>query len=323
MSAKKQAIGIEIGGTTLRIGLVDEKGNVRHAIRLPSSDLYNQSTATERLIVHVTEFLWEIQTSLDECIGIGIAAAGYVDDAAKKMVVASNLGWRNFPLGLEVESLIDKPVVMDKDTNMAALGELVVGAGRGLHSFIYVALGTGVGGAVIHEGKLLRGRKNSGGDFGHVYVGGTRKCGCGFVGCLETIAGGLAIAKQAREAIEAGSRSIIQDLVKNNLSDITAKTVAKASSEGDDLAREILTKAGNAVGIALVNTIRMVGPEAVIIGGSVGEVKEIFESAKNYVEENSVFPDTDLPPVQVIPAELRDSAAIIGAGLVCSKLSLG
>ncbi|MCL6520621.1 MAG: ROK family protein [Armatimonadetes bacterium] len=322
MSTINQAIGVEIGGTTLRIGLVDEKGNVAHAIRLSSSDLYNQNTATERLIVHITEFLWEIQKSFDECNGIGIAAAGYVDNNAKTMVVASNLGWRNFALGREVEDLIGKPVVMDKDTNMAALGEFSVGAGRNLNSLIYVALGTGVGGAIIHEGRLLRGRRNSGGDFGHVFAGGDWKCGCGLVGCLETVAGGVAIARKAREAIEAGSKSIITDLVKNNPSDITAQTVAKASSEGDTLAQQILVEAGNAVGVALVNIIRMVGPEAVILGGSVGKVKEIFETVKAYVEENSAFPGTDLPPVKVLPAALGDSAAIIGAGLVCSKLLL-
>jgi len=321
MSRGDCAIAVEIGGTALRIGIVDREGHLSRSVRLPSSELYDQTQATERLLARITEFLWEARTSLDTCSGIGIAAAGYVDNEAKKMVVASNLGWRNFPLGIEVEDLTALPVAMDKDTNMAALGELSARGAESPSSFIYAAIGTGVGGAIVHERQLLRGRKNSGGDFGHVHAGGSTKCGCGLTGCLETVAGGIAIARRARNEIAQGKPTIMKDMVSGVVKDISAETVARAAELGDSLAEEILVEASKAVGIALVNVIRMVGTEAVIIGGSLGVAEPVFTNIKDYVESNSVFPDTDLPKVQVLRASLGETSALVGAGLSVFNLT--
>jgi len=320
VSGAETAIAVEIGGSALRIGIVDQSGNVLRSARTDSSGLRDQSSASKVLLDEIQSFLGG--ASVRDHAGIGIAMAGLVDNEARSMVLASNLGWRDFHMGDEIEAMTGMRVVVDKDTNMSAIGELHAGAGlsavasaeagRGLDSFIYASLGTGVGGSVIRDRKLLRGIGNRGGEFGHVYAGGDLLCGCGRRGCLETIAGGAWITRRARESV--GSKML--DLAGGDAEKITPIVIVQAAEQGDPEAREILADAARAVGIALVNAVRMIYPEAVILGGSVGSVREfIFEPIRVFVEEVSVLPGTNLPPVRVHPAGLGDSAALIGAGL--------
>lgn len=316
MTSQGWAIGVEIGGTALRIGLVDARGEVKHSVRKESIRLRDQSHAPDLLHTDIENFLVEARVNLQDCAGIGIAAAGLVNDESGTVVLASNLGWRDFRIGSAISELTQLRTVVDKDTNMAAIGELAVGAGKHLDSFIYASVGTGVGGAVIYDGKLLRGIENRAGEFGHVIVGGNEPCGCGLRGCLETAAGGASIARHARDALAGGARSKVRVMVGGRLDEITAQMVVEAAEQEDTLAQEILARAAQALGIALLNTVRMIYPQAVILGGSVGSVgRFIFEPVRKFVETNSVFPGTDLPPVRLLQAGLGDAAAVVGAGL--------
>lgn len=310
MSSSTCALGIEIGGSTLRMGLVDRDGKVRHSMHKPSTHLRDQSHAIELLLADMEGFLIEVDAELSECAGIGIAAAGLVDNENRRMVLASNLGWRNLDIGRPVEELTQTRTLVDKDTNMAALGELAAGSGNGFDSFIYAAIGTGVGGSVIHDGRILRGIGNRGGELGHVFSGGDDLCGCGSRGCLETLSGGAWIARHAREAIASGSSSTMAG------QDITARSVVEAAEQGDELAAGILSSAADAVGIGLLNSVRMLYPEAIILGGTIGSVRRfIFDRVKEFVESHSILPGTNLPSVRVLHAGLGDSAAVIGAAL--------
>jgi glucokinase len=309
------AVGIEIGGSVLRLGLIASDGRVLRSARKASAHLRDQSRAAGLLRTDIDSFLAESNVSPADCAGIGIGMAGLVDNERRTMILASNLGWRDFHLGDEISSLTKVRTIVDKDTNMAAVGELAVGAGVGLRSFVYATLGTGVGGAVIYNGRLLRGIGNRAGEFGHVLLDGPEECGCGYRGCLETVAGGVAVAREARKALEGGAHSTIRDVVSGLLKDITAQTVVEAAENGDDVAHEILDRAAHATAVSLLNAIRMIYPEAVIIGGSLGTSTFVFESIREFVEANSVFPGTHLPPVRVFPAGLGDDAAIVGAGL--------
>lgn len=313
MTQDQCAIAVEIGGTALRLGLVTRDGRILRSTRKESAGLRDQSKAAKLLLSEIIDFIGD--TSIHDYAGIGIAMAGLVDNEARSMVLASNLGWRDFHLGDEIEALTGMLVIVDKDTNMSALGELAAGSGKGLNSFIYASLGTGAGGSVIYDKKLLRGIGNRGGEFGHIYSGGDAHCGCGAYGCLETRAGGAWIAHWAREAIRNGAESSVMHLAGDRLEDISAVTVVKAAEQGDELARRILADAADAVGVAIINAVRMIYPEAVILGGSVGSVREfIFKPIKEFVESKSVLPGTNQTPVRVYQAGLGDSAAIIGAG---------
>lgn len=309
----KCAVGLEIGGSVLRIGLVSSDGKIIRSARRDSGPLRDQSTAAKILLNEITEFLGDMP--IQSCAGIGIAMAGLVDNERRTMVLASNLGWRDFPLGDEIAELTGLPVTADKDTNMAALGELHAGAGRGLDSFIYVTLGTGAGGSVVCGRRLIRGIGNRGGEFGHIYSGGEKQCGCGLTGCLETWAGAVWIGIRARELAQGGVPSKMVSLARS-ADGIDSKIVVQAAEQGDEPAKAILADAARTVGIAVLNAVRMIYPQAVIVGGSIGSIRKfIFEPIKDYVETNSVLPGTGLPPVRVLPAELGDSAAMIGAGL--------
>ena len=307
------AIGLEIGGSVLRIGLVARDGKIIRSTRKDSGPLRDQSAAAKLLLDDITEFLGD--TPIQSCAGVGMALAGLVDNERRMMVLASNLGWRDFPLGDEIAELTGLPVVADKDTNMAALGELQAGAGRGLDSFIYVTLGTGAGGSVVYDRRLIRGIGNRGGEFGHIYSGGDKQCGCGLTGCLETWAGAVWIASRAKELAKNGVSSKMLSLA-DSIEGIDSRIVVQAAEEGDEPAKSILADAARAVGIALLNAVRMIYPQAVIVGGSMGSIREfIFEPIKELVEADSVLPGTNLAPVRVLPAELGDRAAMIGAGL--------
>jgi glucokinase len=308
------AIAVEIGGSVLRLGLVDGDGRIIRSGRRESAALRDQTTASKVLLDYIREFLGS--QPVEGFAGIGIAMAGLVDNEARSMVLASNLGWRDFRMGDEIEAMTGMTVIVDKDTNMSAIGELHAGAGRELNSFIYAALGTGAGGAVIYDRRLVRGIGNRGGEFGHLYSGGDVLCGCGSRGCLETIAGGAHISRRAREAIARGRGRRILTLAAGSEHDVTPKTVVQAAEQGDDAALGILSDAARVVGIGLLNSVRMIYPEAVILGGSVGSVREfIFEPVKAFVEGGSVLPGTNLPSVKVLAAGLGDSAALIGSGL--------
>lgn len=319
MAQESCALGVEIGGTVLRMGIVTPEGKILRSYRGESASLRDQTSAARVLRARIDAFLSDSNVSLSDCAGIGIGAAGLVDNERRMMVLASNLGWRDFRLGDELEDMMGTLVLMDKDTNMAALGELFAGSGKDLDSFIYATLGTGVGGAVVYGRKLLRGIGNRAGEFGHVIAGGDQVCGCGSIGCLETIAGGMAIARRGREAGEAGSR--IRDLVSGNLEDVTPLVVVRAADDGDPAAQDILSQAADAVGVALLNAIRMIYPQAVILGGSLGSVCRIFSLVKVYVEQHSVLPGTNLRPVRVLHPGLGDSAAVIGSALSVFELA--
>lgn len=309
----KHSIGLEIGGSVLRIGLVSSDGKVIRSTRRESAALRTQSTAARILLDEITDFVGD--APLQSFAGIGVAMAGLVDNERRTMVLASNLGWRDFPLGDEIAELTGLQVVADKDTNMAALGELHAGAGRGLDSFIYVTLGTGAGGSVIYDRKLIRGIGNRGGEFGHIYSGGDKVCGCGLTGCLETWAGAVWMGVRAREVVQSGIPSRMLSLT-GNVESIDSMIVVQAAEQGDEPAKNILADAARSVGIALLNAARMICPQAIIVGGSIGSIREfIFELIRQFVEDKSVLPGTGLPPVRVLPAELGDTAAMIGAGL--------
>lgn len=318
------ALGIEIGGSILRMGLVDSDGRIRHSMRASSSHLRDQSHAIELLLADVEGFLIEVDADIRDCAGVGIAAAGLVDDESRRMVLASNLGWRDLEIGGPIESLTGLRTLVDKDTNMSALGELFAGAGRGLDSFIYASVGTGVGGGVIVGGRLLRGIGNRAGEFGHVFAGGSNVCGCGSVGCLETLAGGAWLARHAKAAVLGCDGALPSELAGGDLDTISACIVVQAAEEGDETARNILAQAAEALGIALLNAVRMIYPEAVILGGSIGAVREfIFEPVKAFVEANSILPGTGLPSVRVLQAGLGDSGAIVGAATSVFRASEG
>lgn len=253
--AMRYAIGVDIGGTNLRAALVSEKGEIVKRLKEPSGA---DVPATLKAAV---EALMDRNV-----VGVGLGVAGLVDREGLRVVTSPNLqalsghSFRDLDPGV--------PVVMENDASAAAFGEKWLGAGRDIDNFVLLTLGTGIGGGVVHNGRLLR----ISSEIGHMsIVSEGVRCPCGNNGCLEDYASARAIIGDAVAALQQGKQSMLKDCCQGNMYKITPEEVYRTAFEGDPLSREILKKAGRYLGVGISNVINIFSPEAVVLtGGLIG-----------------------------------------------------
>jgi len=306
--SKKFAIGIDLGGTNLRVALVSEDGEIIRKIQKPSSD---------QVIPLIAESIGEI--SHDGIEGIGLGTAGLIDRRNNRVFVSPNLRAIE---GIEVVSELHKkfnvPVFIENDANAAALGEKIGGAGRGFDNFVLLTLGTGIGSGVIYNGKLLE----VSAEIGHMSIkADAEKCPCGNIGCLENYASARAMVSKAVSMLEKGTESLLKECCKGSIYKITPEDIYGTALEGDTLSREILRDAGRYLGVGLANIINVMSPEAIILtGGLIGAWNIYVQEA---IKEASRRAFKDLfDSVKIIPSSLGGNAGIIGAAcLVFKELS--
>ena len=301
----KYCFGVDVGGTTVKIGLFQADGVL--------VDKWEIKTRTENkgeaILPDIAEAIAEkckkdgIAREDMEGIGIGIPAPVNEDGVVKN---TANLGWGYKEVTRELEELLDgMKVIPGNDANVAALGEMWKGGGRGYDSIVMVTLGTGVGGGVILQGKILTGCKGAGGEIGHMKVNmdETRVCGCGNKGCLEQYASATGIVNMAKENVPEGSYLADKK--------VTAKAVFDGAKEGDAYCMKVVEKFGRYLGVALSNVAHVVDPEAFVIGGGVSAAGQILlDVVEKYYNENSMFA---LKNKSFHLAELGNDAGIYGA----------
>ncbi len=299
----KYAIGIDLGGTNMRVGIVSRDGTVIKKIKEPTSEEVINS------LLAATENLFS-----GEVAGIGIGAAGLVDRIKRKVMVSPNLHIiESIDLVGEIGKRFKVPVFIENDANAAALGELWAGAGRGLSDFVLFTLGTGIGGGIVYGRKLL----NVSAEIGHmsIHTDG-EKCHCGNSGCLESYASVRAVLSKAIAALESGRESLLREYSGGNFYKLTAEDIYKAALDGDNLARELLKNAGRSLGIGIANIINLMSPEAVILSGGLTGAWDIYVQEAIREASRRAFKELS-DSVNIIPAVLKDDAGIIGsAGLV-------
>jgi len=226
----------------------------------------------------------------------------------------SNLpGWTNVPLKDYFERALLLPTLVGNDANLAALGEHRFGAGRGCSDMIYITISTGIGGGVISDGKLFLGADGFAGELGHITIdpNGPR-CNCGNVGCLEMLASGTAMAREARVALAAGKTSRLLDLAGGDPEAITAATVAQAFSLGDSVAEQIIHRAGVYIGIGVVTMLHLFNTRRVVLGGGVSNIGEpFFAVIQRTVKEYAITKARRY--VRIVPAVLGDDVGLLGA----------
>ena len=294
---KQYAIGVDLGGTNLRVGLVTPEGEVVKKIKESSAGeiMANMKKAVDELIS-------------PEVMGIGIGVAGVVDREELKMITSPNIpqinGFSFSSLGFEV------PVYIENDANAAALGEARWGAGREYPNSVLLTLGTGVGGGLIYKGKLL----GVAAEIGHMSINADgAKCFCGNNGCLELYCSARAIMASIIKAVEGGAESILKEHYQGNIYRITPEDVYKAAlEEGDNLSREVLREAGRYLGVGISNMINIMSPDAVILaGGLIGAwniyIDEAIKEASRRAFK-SLYQKT-----AIVPATLGDEAGLVGA----------
>ncbi|MBQ8199271.1 MAG: ROK family glucokinase [Lachnospiraceae bacterium] len=310
---KKYCFGVDVGGTTIKMGLFDVAGNVLDKWEIKTRTENGGENVLPDIAKAVADKMTEKSISKEEVAGVGVGVPGPVDS---KGIVhrCVNLGWDEFNVNEKLGALVDMPVMAGNDANVAALGEMWKGGGQGHEDLVVVTLGTGVGGGIIINGKMLTGANGSGGEIGHIHVQDDEpdQCGCGNHGCLEQYASATGIVRIAKRTLAK-----TQEATVLKADSVTAKDVWDAVKEGDAVAIQVAEQFGKYLGEGLAAIAGVVNPEAFVIGGGVSKAGEILLS---YVEKNYkpvVFHGSR--DVEFTLATLGNDAGIFGA----AKLVLG
>ncbi|CDE46551.1 rOK family protein putative glucokinase [Clostridium sp. CAG:411] len=309
---KKFCIGVDIGGTTVKIGLFSEQGKVEEKWEIVTRKDEGGSFILSDIAASIQEKLEKHNIAKDKVAGIGIGVPGPVteDGTVLKCV---NLGWGIFNVADEVRKLTGiQNIKVGNDANVAALGEMWQGGGKGYKNIVMMTLGTGVGGGIILDGKILTGSKGAAGEIGHITVNYDEEdtCNCGKRGCLEQFASATGIVKEAKRLLLVSDKaSKLRDLQY-----LSAKAIFDAAKEGDELADDLVDELTKYLGIAASHIAAVVDPEAFVIGGGVSKAGEILTNRiKQNYEKNVMFA---LQNKEFKLAELGNDAGIYG----CAKM---
>lgn len=302
---KKYVFGVDIGGTTVKLGLFDTEGNVLDKWEIPTR---TEEDGT-KILPDIAESIRDKMKLIDKAavMGVGVGAPGPIDSEG---IVhrAVNLGWGTFSVKNVLEELLNIPVMAGNDANVAALGEMWMGGGQGYKDLIVVTLGTGVGGGIINNGKILTGAMGAAGEIGHIHVNDSEEeiCGCGNRGCLEQYSSATGITRLANQLLASSSRdSVLRQ------GEVSAKTVFDAVKARDPLAVEVAEKFGKYLGDALAAVAGVVNPEAIVIGGGVSKAGEVLIDFIRPHYEKNVFHGSR--QVAFSLATLGNDAGIYGA----------
>jgi glucokinase len=304
------AIGIDIGGTKIAGALVDPDGTIIREARVPTpaADPDAISDAVVGLIEELSEGV--------AVVAAGVAAAGFVDADRAKIVYAPNLAWRNEPFKAKLESKLDIPVFIDNDANAAGWAEYRFGAGRGYRHMVMLTIGTGVGGAIITDGRLLRGGFGVAAELGHIrHIPNGRLCGCGRHGCIEQYASGTALLRNAVELANSGSEKgfRLAELMVEKGGELTGLEVYQAITEQDPGALELLRELGVALGKTIATLAAVLDPEIVVIGGGVSAAGDLLVDPIHEGFLSSLSAKGFRPELKIETAQFVNDAGVVGA----------
>ncbi|KAA0549421.1 ROK family glucokinase [Bacillus sp. BGMRC 2118] len=318
---QKWYVGIDLGGTTIKMAFVTTEGEIEHKWEIPTDTSQNGELITTSIASSLEQKLQQLSVSKDQLIGVGMGAPGPVNMENGFIYEAVNLGWINYPLKDRLEKATGLQAVIDNDANLAAIGEMWRGAGEGAKNLIAVTLGTGVGGGVIANGDIIHGVNGAAGEIGHytsIPEGGA-SCNCGKTGCLETIASATGIVRQAMEQLSEESNSTLEALIKQK-NKLTAKDVLDAARNGDPLANTVIDQTCFHLGLAIANLSNGVNPEKIVIGGGVSKAGDILLPRIKHYFEKFAFPRV-AKGADIAIATLGNDAGVIGAAwLVKTKI---
>jgi len=303
-------IGVDVGGTKVAAGLVDEQGTVLRRTRRPTPS----STPADVEDV-VAACVGELREGV-EVEAVGIGAAGFITADRSTVLVAPNLSWRDEPLRDGVAERVGLPVVVENDANAAAWAEYRFGAGRGEQHLVVVTVGTGIGGGIVLDGALYRGRFGIGAEFGHMQVvEGGRRCGCGQHGCWEQYCSGRALLHEAREIADVrrayGKRLL--ELGGGRPEGIEAIEVTQAAREGDPAALDCFAEVGSWLGQGLADLAAVLDPGAFLIGGGVSDAGELLLGPARTAFAQRLTGTGSRPHADIRLAELGNTAGLVGA----------
>ncbi len=317
-AGKVAVIGADLGGTNIRLALVDPEGGLSEPYRYPTPPGGEAAAIVETLAQGIRVLQHQARAHGIRLAGCGLGVAGLVDGQAGLVYTAPNVaGFQNLPLKKLLEEKVDVPVTLENDANAAAFAEYWLGAGRGVSSLICLTLGTGIGSGIILEGKLLRGASGAAGEAGHMAVEAEgERCGCGARGCLEAYASATAILRDARASLARGEGTALRGPFGARPEALTAKDVSDAARAGDPVARGILERAGRYLGVGLASLVNLLNPDLITLAGGLAAAGDLLLQPALAELERRAFAVL-LCRTRVELSALADTAGMLGAaGLV-------
>lgn len=320
-SRAEYVIGVDLGGTKILSGVFKPSLESVATTKLSTKPQRGADKVIERIARCVQDAVDEADLTMKQVAGVGIGAPGAVDYDAGTVIFAPNLpGWKEIPLKKELEKLLGVPVFVENDCNIAALGVYVAELKAKPRSMVGIFVGTGIGGGIIINGELYSGSGHTAGEIGHMVleVNGP-KCGCGNKGCLEALASRTAIFQQLKAGIKDGQKTLLTDMLGDDLEDLRSGDLRKAIRRGDKFVDRVIEGAAEYIGIATANLVNILNPEVVVLGGGVMEalsdemMSVIVETAKDYAMPGA------MRGVEILASKLGDSAGITGGAVLAKR----
>jgi glucokinase len=314
-------VGLDVGGSAMKAGVVDDGGKPLASVSLPTEAHRGQELGLERMCEAIRQAVAAAGLAMSDIAAIGVATPGTMDIPAGLILDPPNLKpWRNVPVREHIRRQFGLPTAFQNDANAAALGEFWAGAGRDVHSMVLFTLGTGVGGGIIIDDLVLEGEHSHGAELGHMKIEMTspRQCGCGRWGCLEAYASATAVVKRALEALQQPGATSSLTTSTADLSRLSARAIFEAAAEGDSLAERIVEETAYYLGVGATNMMHIINPDMVAFaGGMVAAGQNFLDRIRKHVRELA-FP-VPAERTQICYASLGNDAGFIGAA-ACARL---
>lgn len=318
-------LGVDLGGTNVRAAVLDREGRQIGSGRAPSLATEGVETTVAQIVHAAKTAIASAGAARDQVAGVGIGVPGHIDPAGGIVKWAPNFydqghQYRNVALATPIAQLLELPVLMGNDANVAALGEFRFGAGRQVRSMVMITLGTGIGGGIILDGKLWTGATGGAGEIGHILIAAGERGGVAAFGSLEAMAQIAAIVERAARKISLGRKTSLMDHPDADWHLLTPKEIADAAAQGDALSIEVFEETGYYIGLGIASIVNLLNPEMVTIGGGVAQAGDlILDPIRRSARANGIKTMMDICPI--VPAELGDDAGIYGgASLILDLL---
>jgi len=314
-------VGIDLGGTTIKAGLVDQEGRI-----LIQSSIDTKVSRDYRLIIEdmqkqIEKLLKDYGSSIDDIESIGIGAPGLMNYKRGYVIYCTNLFWNNVPLGVILQEHFKKPVYLENDATVAGLAESLFGSTRNVANSVFLTIGTGIGSGIIVNHKVYSGSHFAGSEIGHMIIGNNfYKCNCGNNGCLETFTSATAMIKYAIYRLEKDKiKSGILDKAEGKLENVNAKIIFDAAKEGDQLGTETVDRMVKYLSIGIINVCNILDPEIIAIGGGVSKAGDYFIKRLK-AEVGKMFFTPNIKYGDIVLAQLGNEAGILGAAFLGSNV---
>ena len=311
-------LGIDLGGTNIVAGIVDENYNIIFTAKLKTNCPRPAEEITDDMVKTANMAIENAGLKIEDIEAFGVGSPGAVDPKTGTVVFANNLNFNNVPLAAMLKERMGVDFYIENDANAAAYGEYIAGAGKGTKNFIAVTLGTGVGGGIIIDGKIYGGMNNAGGELGHTVINmHGRMCTCGRQGCWEVYASATALIRQTKQAMLKYPKSKMWEICNGDIEKVDGKTSFDAMRAGDDVARRVVDTYIMYIGVGISNNINIFQPEIICIGGGVAmEGDTLIRPVVEFVDGENYA--RNVQRVKIRTAELGNNAGIIGAAFLCN-----